>query len=66
MNWKDTLRRAWKTAVQVGMSVLTVEVVRAAVLAHDVEPFIDAAFVAGAAAYSILHNAILTWAGKDA
>lgn len=62
MDWTDTGRRAFKTAVQVGLAILTAD----AIFGGAFEPSLieKAAVAATSAAYTVVTAAVLAWASK--
>lgn len=59
MNWRDIGIRAAKTGLQAGLAILTADALfGGAIRASLLE---QAALAALAAAYSVVHNALLAW-----
>jgi hypothetical protein len=67
MDWKDVAVRAGKTALQAALAVLTVEVITEGL--SDLTTLATAGKAAGlaavAAAYSVLHNALLAFSSSE-
>jgi len=63
VDWKDVGLRAAKTAVQTALAVLTAEAVFGG--GFSVSLLQQAAIAALAAAYAVVHNALLQWSSTS-
>ncbi len=62
VNWRDVGLRALKTAVQTGLAMLTADALFGG--GFSLSLLQQAGIAALAAAYAVVHNALLQWAGS--